>query len=292
VTYGLTEQGRSLESLRLSDSPSTNVTLWNKLPKAQWCASATPLVDATVLAQVSTAEKQTVPFMVWRRLGAGSVLWLGSDEMWRWRFEVADLYHQRFWMQLASWIAAPPFLVEDARLNLGTDRLRYQEGDTAELRVRLRDEKGAIISNAKPRAHVLRNGLEIASLELDPDPAHGGVFRGITGTLGAGDYQITVTEASTPVTDTKLAFRVESHANQEWGQLTLNRPLLEGMARASGGRFLREGDVSQLPDLLQQLDRQESRVRETVLWSSWWWFTLVIALLTTEWLLRKRWRLV
>jgi hypothetical protein len=64
------------------------------------------------------------------------------------------------------------------------------------------------------------------------------------------------------------------------------------MARSSGGRFLREGDVSQLPDLLQQLDRQETRVRETVLWSSWWWFGFVIALLTAEWLLRKRWRLV
>ena len=138
----------------------------------------------------------------------------------------------------------------------------------------------------------MRNGIEIASLELEPDPAHGGVFRAITGTLPAGDYQITVTEANIPASGTKLAFRVGSHANQEWGQLTLNRPLLEGMARTSGGRFLREGDLTQLPDLLQQLDRLETRVRETLLWSSWWWFLAVIALLTAEWLLRKRWRLV
>lgn len=292
LTYGLSEQGRTLEALRLSDSPSANVTLWSKLPKAQWTASAKPLVDATVLASMTSTDKQTTPSMVWRRLGAGSVLWLGSDEMWRWRFEVADLHHQRFWMQIASWIAAPPFLVEDARLSLGTDHLRYQEGDTAELRVRLRDGKGSIVSDAKPRAHVMRNGLEVATLELEPDPAHGGVFRAITGTLAAGDYQITVTESSMPPSDTKLAFRVESHANQEWGQLTLNRPLLEGMARTSGGRFLREGDLSQLPDLLQQLDRQETRVRETLLWSSWWWFWIIITLLTAEWLLRKRWRLV
>ena len=292
LSFGLSDQGRTLEALRLSDSASTNVTLWNKLPKAQWAASAKPLVDATVLASMSTPDKQSTPALVWRRLGAGSVLWLGCDEMWRWRYEVADLHHQRFWMQLSSWIAAPPFLVEDKRLSLGTDRLRYQEGDTAELRVRLRDEKGGIMSNAKPRAHVLRNGLEIASLELEPDPAHGGVFRAISGALPAGDYQITVTEGSLPASDTKLSFRVESHANQEWGQLTLNRPLLEDMARSSGGRFLREGDLSQLPDLLQQLDRQETRVRETLLWSSWWWFGIIIALLTAEWLLRKRWRLL
>jgi hypothetical protein len=293
-SYGLSEQGRTLVALRLSDSPSTNVALWGRLPKAQWTAAGKPLVDATVLAQMTASDKQIVPLMVWRRLGAGSVLWLGSDELWRWRYEVADLHHQRFWMQLSSWVAAPPFLVEDARLSIGTDKLRYQEGDSAELRVRLRDDKGAIVSDAKPRAHVLRNGLEIASLELETDPAHGGVFRASTGTLASGDYQITVTEGNRALgaAETKLAFRVESHANQEWGQLILNRPLLEGMARTSGGRFLREGDVSQLPDLLQQLDRQETRVSETLLWSSWWWFSLVIALLTAEWLLRKRWRLV
>ena len=44
--------------------------------------------------------------------------------------------------------------------------------------------------------------------------------------------------------------------------------------------------------VLQQLDRQETRVRETLLWSSWWWFGFVVLLLTAEWLLRKRWRLV
>ncbi|MFZ4766387.1 MAG: hypothetical protein ACOYMN_15660 [Roseimicrobium sp.] len=292
ASYSLTDQGRSLEALRLSDSPSANEALWRKLPKTQWGSAAQALAGAMVLAQLTGADKQATPAIVWRRLGAGSVLWLGTDEMWRWRYEVADQHHQRFWMQMAAWIAAPPFFAEDARLSLGSDRLRYQEGDSAEVRVRLRNEKGTIVTEAKPRAHLMRNGIEIASMELEPDPAHGGVFRAITGTLSAGDYQITVTESRTPASDTKLAFRVESHANQEWAQLTLNRPLLEGMARASGGRFMREGDLSQLPDLLQQLDRPETRVRETLLWSSWWWLTMVIALLTAEWLLRKRWRLV
>jgi hypothetical protein len=229
--------------------------------------------------------------MVFRPAGAGAVLYLSTDELWRWRFEVADQHHQRFWMQAATWIAAPPFMVDDKRISLGTDRLRYAEGDTAELRVRLRDEKGAIINDAKPRAHVFRNGLEIASLELESDPNHGGVFRAITGALPSGDYQINITEGSTP-NDAHLNFRVESQSNQEWASLTMNRPLLEGMARASGGRFLREGDLSQLPDLLQQLDRSETRVNETLLWSSWWWFGAVIGLLTAEWLLRKKWRMV
>ncbi|MEI6535575.1 MAG: hypothetical protein WCN98_09570, partial [Verrucomicrobiaceae bacterium] len=287
---GLTTEGRNMEALRLSDSASANPAVWEKLPRVNWSASVTSLPDATVLAVTSSPDKS--PAIVWRRLGAGSVLWLGTDELWRWRYEVADQHHERFWMQLAAWVAAPPFLVENSRVSLGTDRLRYQEGETAEIRVRVRDEKGGIVSDAKPRAHVLRNGIEIASLELDPDPAHGGVFRATSGALPSGDYNITVSEGDAPANDVRLAFRVESQANQEWGQLNMNRPLLESMARRSGGRFLRENDLSQLPDLLQAIDHQETRVRETLLWSSWWWFGLVITLLTVEWLLRKRWRLV
>ena len=290
--YALTQQGQALEGLRLSDSASTNTAQWKKLPPAFWSASAEPLPAATVVAEVVGTDKKTAPAIVWRRFGAGSVLWLGTDEFWRWRYEVADMHHQRFWMQLASWIAAPPFLAENKRLAIGTDRLRYQEGDTAEVRVSLRDEKGSIVSDAKPRAHVFRNGIEVASLELEPDPTHGGVFRAITGALAAGDYQISVSEGSAPASDLRLAFRAESQANQEWAQLTMNRPLLEAMARNSGGRFLREGDIAQLPDLLQMLDRQETRVSESNLWSSWWWFGAVIALLSIEWLLRKKWRLV
>ena len=64
---------------------------------------------------------------------ADGYLWLGTDEFWRWRYEAADQNHQRFWMQIAAWIAAPPFLVENDRVSLGTDRLRYQESETAEL---------------------------------------------------------------------------------------------------------------------------------------------------------------
>lgn len=313
-TFGLTEDGQRQAALRMSDSASVNLVQWSKLPGVYWCASAHPQADATVLAGLAdltgSGSKVSVvrqglfgpyrdlaesyrPAIVWRRYGAGSVLWLATDEFWRWRYEVADQHHNRFWMQIASWIAAPPFLVEDKHVSIGTDKLRYQEGDTAELRVRLRNDKGGIVTDAQPRVHVLRNGLEVATLEMEPDATHGGVFRAVTGELAPGDYRVTVSAGNLSGNeDARLDFRVESLATQEWSQLNMNRPLLESMAQRSGGRFLHLSDVSQLPDLLQTLDREETRVSETLLWSSWWWFGSIITLLTAEWLLRKKWRLV
>jgi hypothetical protein len=73
----------------------------------------------------------------------------------------------------------------------------------------------------------------------------------------------------------------------------MNRPLLEAMANTSGGRFMREEQAAtELPDLLKSIDRKQVTIQETILWSSWWWFGAVIVLISVEWLLRKRFKLV
>ncbi len=71
-------------------------------------------------------------------------------------------------------------------------------------------------------------------------------------------------------------------------ELGLDAQLLEAMAEAAGGRFLREGEFDRLDDLLRPLRRGRVEERETLLWQSWWWFVPIVALLAVEWALRKR----
>ncbi|HYF34227.1 MAG TPA: VWA domain-containing protein [Prosthecobacter sp.] len=295
ATWHLTNNGEATQALRLSDSPSANTTLWPSLPPMLWAAQVTPQPASVVLAELRTPNSQSrTAAAVFRQVGAGAVLYLATDELWRWRYQVADLYHQRLWMQLASWIAAPPFQAEDKRLSIGTDRLRYIPGEQSEIRVRVRNPAGELISNAEPRAYLLLDGKEVATLQLEPDPTHFGVYRALTPPLKAGAYEIAIAEsASAPRSDLRLSLRVADTGNPEWATLTMNRPLLESMAAASSGRFLREEQAAtELPNLLQSIDRKQTTVRETLLWSSWWWFGTVIVLLTLEWLLRKRLRFV
>jgi len=284
----LTTDGQRFDALRLSDSPSANATLWPTLPKVNWHSNVEPLPAAITLA---TAQQ---PVLIFRQVGAGAVLYLGTDELWRWRFQVADLYHQRLWMQLGAWIAAPPFQIDQKQLAVGTDRLRYSPGESSEIRVRVRNDKGEIITDAQPRAYLLHEGNEVATLQLEADPTHIGVYRALTPPLKAGTYEIAVAEGpSAPRSDARLSLHVADTGNPEWATLTMNRPLLETMAQNSGGRFLREEQAAtDLPNLLQTLDRKQVITQETNLWSSWWWFGAAILLLTAEWLLRKRLKLV
>lgn len=293
--WQLTSEGERQTALRLSDSPSANASLWPTMPEMLWAAQVRELPGSQILAELKVAGGDSrTPAMIFRQVGAGAVLYLASDDLWRWRYQVADLYHQRLWMQIAAWIAAPPFQAEDRTLSIGTDRMRYTPGEQSEIRVRVRNAKGEAVSDAEPRAFVLLDGKEVASLQLEPDPTHFGVYRAQTPPLKAGAYEIAVAESASVLrSDLRLSLRVADAGNPEWATLTMNRPLLESMANASGGRFLREEQAAtELPNLLQSIDRKQVTVKETILWSSWWWFGAVILLLTIEWLMRKGLRLV
>jgi hypothetical protein len=255
----------------------------------RWAAQVTAQPGSVTLANLGTT-----PAAVFRPVGAGAVLFLATDELWRWRFQVGDLYHQRLWMQLAAWIAAPPFQAEDKQLSIGTDRMRYTPGESSEIRVRVRNPAGGTVTDAEPQAFLLLDGKEIATLELEPDPSHFGIYRAMTPPLKSGAYEIAVRASPTKTrSDLRLSLRVADVGNPEWATLTMNRPLLESMATASGGRFLREEQAAtELPNLLQSIDRKQVTIQETNLWSSWWWFGAVIFLLSAEWLLRKRIKLI
>jgi len=252
------------------------------------------LPGAVALAQLrGEAPASETPGMVFRNVGAGAVLYLASDELWRWRYQVADLYHQRLWVQLASWIAAPPFQADSGRVAVGTDRFRYRAGEQAELRVRIKDAAGKLVKGGQPRAFLMLDGKEVATLEMEADPTHEGVYRALSPPLKAGQWQVAVADApGAAKSDVRLTLRVSDASSQELSALTMNRILLESMARTTGGRFLREEQMGDLVNLLQSVDQKQVSVRETVLWSSWWWLGAVILLLTIEWLMRRKLRLV
>jgi hypothetical protein len=281
-------------ALLLAGSRSANAQLWPTLPPALWTAHVRPAPGAQVFAQLSAPTlSQPLPAIVFRPAAAGAVLYLSTDELWRWRYQVADLYHQRLWMQIAAWIAAPPFQIETPRLSIGSDRLRYRVGDQAEIRVRLRSASGAIITDANPQAFLSRDGETLGTIELTADPNHAGIYRGLTPRLKEGDFQIAIAENPTaPRSELRLNLRASDRADQELAQLTLNTSLLQTLAQTTGGVFLRESQASELPSLLKRADRKQTSIRETLLWSSWWWFGTLLALLTTEWLLRKRLKLI
>ena len=86
----------------------------------------------------------------------------------------------------------------------------------------------------------------------------------------------------------RTAFKVTPRQTGELTLLHLNEDLLRQVSAESGGAYLREENVDQLPALLAPMSRGKVIESDTILWQSYWWFIPLILLLTLEWIIRKR----
>ncbi len=288
----LTDRGAGYVPIRLSANTEENSGLWKQLRPPHWVAATKPLAGAETLVETVVSNK-TYPTIVLRSFGAGKVLFMGTDETWRWRYDVADKYQDAFWHQIANGIMEPTYAVRNKFVALDAGGVNYQEGDSAELRIRLFDDKGRAITKGKPSIILSRDGKQVASIPLSADENSGGTFRGKTGQLVPGDYEVRVDSGNlVPETpDMPVQFHVQKKtgdASRELAELSCNEELLQQMARVSGGEYFREETAAKLIGKLEPLSNGRVEESETVLWQSWWWFIPVIGLLTTEWVLRKR----
>jgi uncharacterized membrane protein len=288
----LTDRGAGFAPLRLTADAAANAALWRGLPPPHWIAETRALPGAETLLE-ALAGDQKVPALVLRQFGAGKVLYLGLDEAWRWRFNVADKYHETFWHQVANAIMEPPYAVLDKQAALDTGAANYRDGDSALIRARFRDVLGRAITSGHPLALVYRDGQKVAAIPLAADEKNSGVFRGKTPPLTPGRYEVRLDAQGLITATAELTeeFFVQGRGQTsalELAELNCHEELLQQMARASGGEYYREEFAEQLLKKLEPLSKGRIEESETVLWQSWWWFGVVISLLTVEWLLRKR----
>jgi hypothetical protein len=73
----------------------------------------------------------------------------------------------------------------------------------------------------------------------------------------------------------------------EMADLSLNEPVLQRLAQATGGRYLRADEASGLRDLLRE-DEAAPTLEMKDLWHNGWTLAAIIGLLAAEWLTRRQ----
>ena len=286
-SLALTERASTLGAFALSGDLGGNAETWTKLPAPHWLSGGKPLPGAETLVEADTGSGK-VAAAVMRPFGAGRVYYQGFDDSWRWRYEVADLYHVKFWNQLASFVAEAPFAARDKYIQVDAGQLTYQPGAQADLRARLRGIDGRPVTDAAVSAVLMRNGTKVATIPLTPD--EGGLYRGKTAALEPGDYEMLIDTAAVPEGEVKAKaqFKVTPRESMERTMLALSEDLLRQVSTAGGGEYFREEKVDDLLAKLAPLSSGQVIESDTVLWQSWWWFAPIVLLLTVEWIIRKR----
>ena len=292
ATIRLAQAGESLEALQLETGSATDqAALWSQLPGVLFAAPVKAHPGAETLLELSTDS--AAPMLVTQRFGAGRVLYLSTDQTWRWRYGVADRYHQRWWNQLARWAMRMPFAMQNEYLQLTTDRSQYAAGTPVLVTARLRDQQGRGVASGDVQVHCrhqLDERFSTRTVSMQPDPSVVGLYRAEITTLPAGEYAVSVTAAGIPDPSLNLScpFAVSAPDSAEYQELSCHDTLLRELATMTGGAYLPEASADQLIDMLLALSNAEAVETLTALAESYFWFVPLVMVLAIEWWLRKR----
>lgn len=293
----LTPEGQRHPTLRLEANAERNVMTWSSLPAPSYIAAIKPrqgIDTVLVQASVGTRNREMMPAVLTRRVGAGWVWYSAIDETWRWRRDVESLYQNRYWHQVTNRVVEPLYAAEDQYVSLGVDDAVVDSGGEIPVRVRLRDESGKPRLKAQASVYLQsEDGERVARAPLSPDAVEGGRFTAeLDAGVAPGVYRVGVEIEGVSESDllatTLVTVRGTDQASGELADVTLNLELLETLAKTTGGQVLAEQDAGQLVRLLDDLSSSTVQEQVTALWQGWPWFAAVVGLLALELALRRR----
>jgi hypothetical protein len=287
IRLDLTIAGRASPMLRLTEDPQENLARWRDLPPIYW---VTPVSRTKPAAEVLVTDTAKVPVWVMQRFGMGQVLFVGTDESWRWRKNVGDRYFAPLWGQTVQRMAMVRLLGGAKRTQLIAERQQYLSGERVTIYARLYTTEFTPVTEATVRGSYVRTkggpSGEERLVQFRPLPGQPGMYRGEFLAPPVGNYQFQVESDSA----TKLEFRVVQ-PKFELGDTAMNEPLLQQMAEVSGGLFVREDGLATLPDKINQRAEKVRSTADVEIWCSPLSFFVLLGVLTMEWVLRKRWHL-
>jgi hypothetical protein len=289
IQLELTSAGRANPVLRLSDSEEENAALWKKLPPVYWVARvsrAKPAAEVLLVDPDPARETRfgKMPVMAVQQYGLGQVMYVGTDNTWRWRRNVGDLYYTTIWGQIAQRVSLQRLLGGSKRTQLTTDRQNYMTGDRVSLYARLYTAGFEPIQEPSVKGLYTIKGAQgtPAEVTLRGVPEQPGLYHGEFIVALPGAYQFLVE----PDPNTALEFSV-TEPKFEFGDTAMNETLLRELAATTGGTFFREEDLYKLPDTIRLKTERVRSPLEVELWSSPLYFLLLLSVVTVEWVLRK-----
>ena len=300
-SYIRPEEENRLSALTLDPVEDRNEEVWKHLPLPAWASPVESLPGSEIFLSVSIdgtdsnqSSKIQVPVLAGKLAGAGKCFYMGFDETWRWRYEVADLYHQRFWNQLLNMIMERPFALNQEQLSMDAGGGSHDPDKAIPLRIRLRNSEGKVPEPPYPNVDALiwKGDEVVATIPLKGEDSSNGLFTGEVFGLGPDSYEMSVRAPSIldemESSDQKLKFEVRPGANKEKNFLTCDENLLSEMSELSGGSFYREENFHELKDALRPISSGRIIITEIILWQSFGWLVFVVSILGLEMFLRKR----
>jgi uncharacterized membrane protein len=283
----LTGAGASHPVMQLGAGREETAEKWDAMPPLAAIAPlGGPKAGASVLALTAGPGGAPRALVAVQRFGEGRSMAFTGEATWRWRMLLpsTDRSFDRFWRQSIRWLALPaadPIAVEVPAGGA--------PGDTLPLTVRVRTAAFAPERDATVDVQVTAPDGRLETLRA-ADTARGFVARFRPEQPGVYRVRAEARRGESRLGTASTSILVGG-ADLEMTDPRLHASLLERLAFASGGRVMAPGDAPALAAALRQAVPAATLAVRRDLWHNAWSFLAIVALLVTEWGLRRRWGL-
>lgn len=272
---------------RLSD-PATG---WSKL---QWAleldeTSFKPGVSVLATARTVDGSKESA-IITMMRYGAGRTIFVGTDEIWRWRYGRGEDLPERFWLPMIRSLGRGTVDRRSAPAALSISPTNPIPGKVTQITLRIFDQ--SLIDSMPDEVRVeLRSGSQLDEPEEITLRGSGDTRIGtwipdqpgsFVASLSGVDLELSQVDARARVLDVSDEGRV----------LDTDHGLLADLADQTGGQVILAADFGTIPDLLPNRMRTiVSAPRRASLWDRPVVLIVLVLLLTSEWIGRRMLRL-
>jgi uncharacterized membrane protein len=250
---------------------------------------------ARVLASNANKSNDYGPLVVFavQQIGSGRTMAFTSDTTKVWGTDFQDsfgtsadrtLYYRRFWKQTVRWLAADRIRRKSGELKVNMSRNLAVPGDSVDVRIPFSpDYPNAVVT--------LKHGLpgeKMSVLPLIRDELNR-TWHAEVPLAKIGEWVFTA-GMSRPGLDPLFVSSLVNVVldDRERSSTAANRDLMSELAQIGGGKVLGD-DPNTWPI---KVDPRGSRIIEygqRPSWDRWWLLGILLALLTLEWGLRRRW---
>ena len=285
----LTPEGAQHPITRIGAGPDDSRQRWAALPAL---AAITPLGGPRPGAAVLLATAGSggiAPVAAVQRFGAGRSMIFAGEASWRWRMllPATDRTYDQFWRQAVRWLStsAP----DPVNLTLPD---APEPGDSVAVVLDVRNAAFEPVPDATVRATLTRPGGASEELTLKRDPGVSGRFAGGWQPSESGLYRVQA-EAMRGQSSLGTADRYVyvGGTDREFADPRLNEGVLRRIARDTGGAYVPLSEIADVVSALESAVPARGEPERRDLWHEPWAYAAVLAILSAEWILRRRWGL-
>lgn len=284
--------GRNLGMMQLAQSTEDSQTTWQKLPPITWLSPiAAKKPGAHVLAEARGTMQAAgeVEFVIVRHYaGAGEVLYHATDETWRWKLQSDDRLFARYWGQVVRRLGRSRLAAQTDGILLTSDRQQYRARQSVRLHAHFHNSALAPAEADGVAVELVGETQPRREIRLTRQLGYRGEFGYTLRDLPADRYKAKIISPLTEGIPSLATFEIKAPPG-EMTNTTVHIEALEQLSAMTGSKVYTTETAGELSaDLPPPRNVRIESLKDEPLWNSHWAIALLLAVLTTEWILRRR----